>query len=80
METLLASFLKDVGVSEEQFMVACKDGSSTQFAGLNRVSKEMIVIPWSERFPFFFFENLSHEVVIVMSQSGQRTLRRNLSL
>lgn len=43
VETLLASFLKDVGVSEEQFMVACKDGSGTQFAGLNRVSEEMIV-------------------------------------
>ena len=39
VETLLASFLKDVGISEEQFMTACKDGSgSPQFHGINRVS------------------------------------------
>ncbi|KAL9953662.1 hypothetical protein ACROYT_G041113 [Oculina patagonica] len=37
VETLLASFLKDVGISEEQFMTACKDGSaSQQFNGINR--------------------------------------------
>ena len=42
VETLLASFLKDVGISEEQFMTACKDGSgSPQFNGMNRVGGEM---------------------------------------
>ena len=42
METLLASFLKDVGISEEQFMTACKNGSgSPQFNGMNRVGGEM---------------------------------------
>ena len=39
VETLLSSFLKDVGISEEQFMNACKEGSgSPQFSGMNRVS------------------------------------------
>ena len=42
METLLASFLKDVGISAEQFMTACKNGSgSPQFNGMNRVGGEM---------------------------------------
>ena len=42
METLLASFLKDVGISAEQFMMACKDGSgSPQFNGMNRVGGEI---------------------------------------
>ena len=42
VETLLASFLKDVGISEEQFMTACKDGSgSPQFNGMNRVGGKM---------------------------------------
>ena len=42
METLLASFLKDVGISVEQFMTACKDGSgSPQFNGMNRVGGEL---------------------------------------
>ena len=42
VETLLASFLKDVGISEEQFMTACKNGSgSPQFNGMNRVGGEM---------------------------------------
>jgi len=42
VETLLASFLKDVGISEEQFMTACKDGSgSPQFNGMNRVGGKL---------------------------------------
>ena len=41
VETLLASFLKDVGISAEQFMTACKNGSgSPQFNGMNRVGRE----------------------------------------
>ena len=40
VETLLASFLKDVGISEEQFMTACKTGSgSPQFNGMKRVGE-----------------------------------------
>ena len=51
VETLLASFLKDVGISEEQFMTACKNGSgSPQFNGMNRVGGEM----W-HLFVFFIF-------------------------
>ena len=39
VETLLSSFLKDVGISEEQFMTACKAGcQSPQFSSINRVS------------------------------------------
>lgn len=42
VETLLASFLKDVGISEEQFMTACKDGSgSPQLNGMHRVGGKM---------------------------------------
>ena len=48
VETLLASFLKDVGISEEQFMMACKDGSgSPQFNGINRVSIYRVFFPFS---------------------------------
>lgn len=37
VETLLSSFLKDVGITEEQFMKACKDGSrSPQFSSISR--------------------------------------------
>ncbi|XP_074630876.1 uncharacterized protein LOC141889472 [Acropora palmata] len=37
VETLLSSFLKDVGITEEQFMKACKDGSgSPQFSTISR--------------------------------------------
>lgn len=37
VETLLSSFLKDVGISEEQFMTACKAGcQSPQFSSINR--------------------------------------------
>ena len=40
MDTLLSSFIKDVGISEEQFMKACQEGrSSPQFNSINRVSK-----------------------------------------
>lgn len=38
MDKLLASFLKDVGITAEQFMNACKEGSgSPQFRGMHRV-------------------------------------------
>ena len=38
MDKLLASFLKDVGITTEQFINACKEGSgSPQFSGMNRV-------------------------------------------
>lgn len=37
VETLLSSFLKDVGIFEEQFMKACQEGSgSPQFNSINR--------------------------------------------
>lgn len=42
VESLLSSFLKDVGITEEQFMAACKDGSSSpQFSGINRVCSRL---------------------------------------
>jgi len=38
VDKLLASFLKDVGITAEQFMNACKEGSgSPQFSRMHRV-------------------------------------------
>ena len=54
---MLASFLKDVGISVEQFMTACKDGSgSPQFNGMNRVGGEL---------QYLFLEDFFQYIVIV---------------
>ena len=52
VEELLTSYLKDVGITEEQFVMACEAGSSDQTKVADRVSKMRSgSVHWSVRNP-----------------------------
>ena len=75
VETLLASFLKDVGISEEQFMTACKDGSgSPQFNGMHRVGGEM----WYFFEAVYFFLHFSFKFKLSPKAIKQKIMLLNL--
>jgi len=72
----LASFLKDVGISEEQFMTACKDGSgSPQFNGMNRVGGKMCNIHRGFLFSLFIIVESEPQSSDNKLQSQQKRLK-----
>ena len=60
VEELLTSYLKDVGITEEQFVMACEAGSSDQSKVADRVSKMRSgSVHWSVRNPAIKLVNKS---------------------